>query len=218
MARRNTAGGVSRRSSSSLFGVSVSAPDSTTWAAVRATASAAAGSPISPSASAALPFTMGAGSSRAATSPSRALLSPSKPERKRRHLPHFRIGIGEQGDERRHALPQTNAADRQRGTPAHACFAVTQQAYEIRSGRRERPCLATSRRRRRDTHHRRRRRRGVVEDPLILEPENPRQLLIEGGTCRRRCHHRRNELVRSRTPTHGTQAQLPPSKMRIFSR
>ena len=43
-------------------------------------------------------------------------------ERKRGHLPHFGIGIGQQRDERRHAVAQADAADRQRGTPPDARF------------------------------------------------------------------------------------------------
>jgi hypothetical protein len=38
-------------------------------------------------------------------------------EAERRHLPHFRIRIGEQLRERRHAFRQPNASDGQRGAP-----------------------------------------------------------------------------------------------------
>ena len=72
MPSRAAADGESRRASSASPGTGDSAPDWTTWATIRPTASAACASPMRPSASAALPCTSGDGSASAAVSGSRA--------------------------------------------------------------------------------------------------------------------------------------------------
>ncbi len=108
-------------------------------------------------------------------------------EREGGHLTDFRVGIGEQRDERSGALGKADTSDRQRRAAPHACLLIRQQPHEIGRRRRQHDGrrLAPSRgrcRRGRDG------RRHVAQHALILQPENPRHLLLEGrpgGTGRR---------------------------------
>ena len=52
----------------------------------------------------------------------------SEAEREGRHLPNFRIGVGlQQPDKLRHAIGQTDSANRQRRSAANARLAIAQQ-------------------------------------------------------------------------------------------
>ena len=159
----------------------------------------AAGSPIRPSASAALPLTSGDGSASAATSGSRArrdrrsgrARTPPSAALRDRHPPSS-------AHQRRHAFGQADAADRQRRAAADARLAH-RSSSRTRSGggggggggggatgalrsREPEPAAAAAA----PAH-----RRGIAQHALILEPEDPRHLLFEAwtvttGGCRRR--------------------------------
>ena len=97
-------------------------------------------------------------------------------ERERRHLPHFGIGVClQQAHERRDALRQSHAADRDRRSAANACLGVVEQPNQIRRRRRSRKnrALVLRNRRRRDRHGR------IAEHPLIFQAEHPRHLRLE---------------------------------------
>ena len=91
-------------------------------------------SPMSPSASAALPFTSGAGSASAATSGSRALLSPIRPSANAAICRTSGSASASSAHQRLHTIAQTDAADRQRGAATDARLLVGEQARQIRHG------------------------------------------------------------------------------------
>ena len=98
---------------------------------MRATASAAAASPIKPSASAALPLheRLRIGQCRHQRLSGTGIANQS--QREGRHLPHFRLRIRQQRDERRHAFALSDPTDRQRRTPADARFTITEQTNQV---------------------------------------------------------------------------------------
>ena len=119
---------MSRRASASSPGGSASAPDCDDLREQRADRRrAAAGSPISPSASAALACTSGDGSvERRDERIARAPVADQS-QRERGHLPHFRIAVAQQRQQRLDAFGQPDATDGQRRAAPHARFLVAEQ-------------------------------------------------------------------------------------------
>ena len=106
-------------------------------AAARPAASAPGTEPMSPSASAALPRTVGEASASAAVSAARRRCVGDEAERERRHLAHFRIASAS-APVSGHPLRETDAAHRHRRTPAHARLGIGDEGsrcYRRRSGR-----------------------------------------------------------------------------------
>ena len=169
------------RSSGSIF---ARAPAATCRRTMAAMASASARSPIAPSASAARPWTMGSGSSSAFMQRRTCGGVGQQAERERGHLAHFELFVRSAGASAVRLLqasptrPAASAARRR-------TRASESPSRRMRSdgGGGATMCGSVSRGRPQD---RRRRRVGIAQQALILEPQDPPELLFptDNRECR----------------------------------
>ncbi len=102
-------------------------------------------------------------------------------KRERGHLPHVGLCVGQQLRQRVHGLGQADTAKCKRGAAADAGFAVVQQPDQIRGRRRSDDRGLRARGGNNDD---RRLRVGIADDALILQPDDPRQLVFVGDNRR----------------------------------